>query len=317
MDADELLTPQVVDSFKLAKVHADYKKPITSLDFDASGELCLTTAGDDALRIYDCRSGDQSSKIFSKKYGCSFAKFTHRKTNVLYASTKEDDTIRYLSTHDNKFLRYFKGHTRRVTSLDISPTDDQFISASQDSSVRLWDLRSSHAHGQLNIGHDKNACVAFDQEGIVFGVGIASKAVKLYDVRNYSQGPFATFTLEEPTIEWVSVKFSNDGKSILISTRGEVMYLLDAFSGAIQNKLTGHENRGLSLDGCFTPDCQYVICGSSDGFIHFWNKETGNLENSLEGHREPITMVGFNPKFMMLASAEQNLGFWLPIPPEA
>lgn len=55
------------------------------------------------------------------------------------------DTIRYLSLHDNKYLRYFKGHKSRVTSLCMSPEDDTFMSASEDKTVRLWDLRSTNA----------------------------------------------------------------------------------------------------------------------------------------------------------------------------
>jgi WD40 repeat protein len=56
------------------------------------------------------------------------------------------DTIRYLSLHDNQYVRYFKGHKDKVTQLEVSPTDDMFISASCDHSVRLWDLRSPNCH---------------------------------------------------------------------------------------------------------------------------------------------------------------------------
>ena len=52
------------------------------------------------------------------------------------------DAIRYMSAHDNKYLQYFKGHTGRVTSLEVSPVDDTFISAALDNTVRLWDLNS-------------------------------------------------------------------------------------------------------------------------------------------------------------------------------
>ena len=56
--------------------------------------------------------------------------------------TNQIDAIRYLSLHDNQYLRYFSGHQKRVTSLDLCPVNDMFISASIDDSVRIWDLRS-------------------------------------------------------------------------------------------------------------------------------------------------------------------------------
>lgn len=48
------------------------------------------------------------------------------------------------------------------------------------------------------------------------------------------QGPFATFKLPlDRNCEWTGLKFSNDGKLILVSTNGGALRLLDAFKGAV------------------------------------------------------------------------------------
>ena len=48
----------------------------------------------------------------------------------------------------------------------------------------------------------------------------------------FSQGPFSTFHIQnEPNIEWTGVKFSSDGKMILLSASGGVIHLIDAFQG--------------------------------------------------------------------------------------
>lgn len=48
------------------------------------------------------------------------------------------------------------------------------------------------------------------------------------------QGPFATFKLQyDRTCEWTGLKFSNDGKLILLSTNGGALRILDAFKGAV------------------------------------------------------------------------------------
>lgn len=49
--------------------------------------------------------------LYSKKYGISHARFTHKPTNIIHASTKNDHALRYHSMHDNKYLAYFQGHT--------------------------------------------------------------------------------------------------------------------------------------------------------------------------------------------------------------
>ena len=48
----------------------------------------------------------------------------------------------------------------------------------------------------------------------------------------FSQGPFSTFHIQnDPNIEWTGVKFSSDGKMILLSASGGVIHLIDAFQG--------------------------------------------------------------------------------------
>ena len=54
----------------------------------------------------------------------------------------DGDTLRYLSLHDNHYVRYFKGHKAQVVCLEISPTDEQFLSAGLDDTVRLWNMAS-------------------------------------------------------------------------------------------------------------------------------------------------------------------------------
>ena len=47
-----------------------------------------------------------------------------------------------------------------------------------------------------------------------------------------SQGPFTTFKLQQDKdCDWTGLKFSPDGKLILVSTNGQVVRLIDAFQG--------------------------------------------------------------------------------------
>ena len=47
-------------------------------------------------------------------------------------STKSDHAIRYHSLHSNVYIRHFSGHTDKVTTLEMSPIEDQFLSCSLD-----------------------------------------------------------------------------------------------------------------------------------------------------------------------------------------
>ena len=109
---------------------------------------------------------------------------------------------------------------------------------------------------------------AFDPEGLIFATGINSESVKLYDLRSYDKGPFSTFKLErEKDCDWTEMKFSPDGKLILISTNGSVIRLLDAFQGQPIHSFVGHTNaKGQSLEASFSPDAQFVFAGEGMRF---------------------------------------------------
>ena len=89
---------------------------------------------------------------------------------------------------------FFRGHTKRVVTLCMSPTDDSFLSGSLDKTIRLWDLRSPNCQGLMQLAGRPVA--AFDPEGLIFAAGINSESVKLYDLRSFDKGPFSSFKLQ-------------------------------------------------------------------------------------------------------------------------
>jgi COMPASS component SWD2 len=84
--------------------------------------------------------------------------------------------------------------------------------------------------------------------------------IKLYDLRSFDkvislfyfvqkttsffvfflyQGPFSTFKLpKEKDCEWTNLKFSADGKTIMLTTNGNIIRLIDAFTGQLKHTLS-------------------------------------------------------------------------------
>ncbi|XP_060017661.1 WD repeat-containing protein 82 isoform X3 [Lagenorhynchus albirostris] len=214
------LTDSVLRSFRVAKVFRENSDKINCFDFSPNGETVISSSDDDSIVLYDCQEGKPKRTLYSKKYGVDLIRYTHAANTVVYSSNKIDDTIRYLSLHDNKYIRYFPGHSKRVVALSMSPVDDTFISGSLDKTIRLWDLRSPNC-----------------------------------------QGPFATFKMQyDRTCEWTGLKFSNDGKLILISTNGSFIRLIDAFKGVVMHTFGGYANsKAVTLEASFTPDSQFIM----------------------------------------------------------
>lgn len=102
--------------------------------------LCVAAT----INLINALEGKARKKIKCKKYGVELARFTHHEQCIIHTSKPPSDNnhdIRYLSLYDNLYLRFFTGHTARVTGLVMSPSDDRFLSASMDGTVRLWSLQ--------------------------------------------------------------------------------------------------------------------------------------------------------------------------------
>ncbi|ODM97674.1 WD repeat-containing protein 82 [Orchesella cincta] len=314
---DEIeFSDSVVCGLRVAKVFRENTDTINSIDFNAGGDMMISAGDDDQIIIYDCENGTIKRNLKSKKYGVSMVRFTHSRNTVIHGSTKIDDTIRYLSLYDNKYIRYFSGHTNKVTSLCMSATDDRFLSASLDRTLKLWDLRTPVCQGMMYL--QGKPIAAFDPEGLIFAAGMNNECIKLYDLRSFDKGPFCNFRLSHEKNEWASVKFSPNGKQILLTITGSsVIRVIDAFYGTPLHSLTDHKltSPTYSPEACYSPDSKYIFLGSEDGKIHVWNVESGRKVVILNGdHPRPLTCVQFNPKYMMMATACTDMSFWLPRP---
>ncbi|KAH8588177.1 WD repeat-containing protein [Bisporella sp. PMI_857] len=317
---------------------------ILSLNFDDEGALLLTSENDSTMQVYNVKEGKHSKSHISHKYGCAHAMFSHSSGCIIHSSTKINHTIRYLSTHDNSYLRYFEGHEQNVTNLALHPGSDNFLSCSEDNTVRIWDISTKNACGKLNL--NGAFLSAWDPSGNVFAVASpTAQAILLYDFRNYDKPPFSTFDVlkmspESMSKSWNKLEFSNDGKHILLGTSGRSHLLIDAFSGDLKAHLRRDEkgaSRRLAAgehnpegmdpnstdyiqqstgDACFTPDGRYVISGSRKNIL-VWDTlasaQSDNLKPSYElEYNGESGVSAFNPRYNFFASGDKEVVFWVP-----
>ncbi|GAB1320803.1 Histone H3 methyltransferase complex and RNA cleavage factor II complex, subunit SWD2 [Madurella fahalii] len=314
---------------------------VLSIDFDDPGELCMTSESDETIQIYNVKEGRHDKTLLSKKYGVKLAKFTHTSSSIIYASTKQNDAIRYLATHDNSFIRYFEGHEGAVTDLALHPGSDNFISCSVDNTARIWNIGTKQWTGRLFLNSPYLS--AWDPSGNVFAVAsLISGSILLYDYRSYEKGPFSVFDVlkargpadpEAAFRGWTKLEFSNDGKHLLLGSRGDGHFLLDSFDGNLKAylKKPGASTRRLGVgeteggnvessgECCFSPDGRYVLSGARSDLLVWDTMMTPGSDKVLDTahvleEKRETAVVAYNPRFNMIATADQELMFWLPDP---
>ncbi|KAJ6648704.1 WD repeat-containing protein 82, partial [Pseudolycoriella hygida] len=309
------LNDEVVRSFKVVKYFPEETDRINAIDISPNGELLVSCSADDVVSVYSCELGVRTDAFHTKKYGADLIQFADKDLRVIHSSTKVDDKIRYLSLSDYKYFHYFNGHVKKVVSLCVSHKQNTFLSTSLDKTLRLWDLRLPNCQHVINFNFVGRPTAAYDPEGLIFAVGVDSEFVRMYDSRMTGKAPFNTFKLNrEKECEWTTLKFSHDGKIIMISTNGSVTRLFDAFYGTPLHTLTGYiNNQHASIESSFSADSRFVFSGSSDGRLHAWNAATGHkICVFSSNHHSSLQCVKFNPKYAMLSTACSDVAFWLP-----
>ncbi|KDO25382.1 hypothetical protein SPRG_09323 [Saprolegnia parasitica CBS 223.65] len=325
----------VVRSYSIARVFpGDEDAVMTSIDFHRAGNVAVTARSDGTINAINCITGTSHKTILTKKYGVDLLRTTHHPDCLLWSSQNDanDHSVRYHSLFDNKFLRFYAGHTAKITSLMMHPTADEFLTASMDGTFRIWDIRSPDARGELKCGDaGRTISAAYDTDGLVFGVYTGDGIVRMYDARNFTDGPFAKFPLTDDSIAVVlrpllqqrkfngkldvlSLTFSPDQQHLLLSTNAGVLIQLDAFEGKLKRIFASHSNlSGTKLGVGYSPDGKFIACGADDGSICIYDAHSGAVTvPALQGHVGPVFDLQWNPQRHLLGSVHANTLFWLP-----
>jgi COMPASS component SWD2 len=246
-----------------------------------------------------------------RKYGVRLTRFLDYE-HVIHSSTV-DNTLRLLNITGDGYLRYFPGHADEVTSIAVSKSLT-FASAAKDSSVRLWDPRTQTRIKMMNF--PSLPLVAFHPTGDVIAVAYKSSIVELFAKNNFDESS-NKFEFEKiDGVEWTGIKFSDNGKNLLVTTNSSSILVFDAVLGKEKHNFRDFSNiHNEFIDACFTPvTSDFVFGGSADGKIHIWDMETSLKRLNLpSGYSGAAHHVAFNPKFMNLATTSdgKNLLLWI------
>lgn len=272
-------------------------------------------------------------------------KYTHHEQCLLVSSDQRSTDVRYLSLHDNKYLRSFQGHHGYISSISMSPLDDNFLTASIDKTIVKWDLSTPNEIARILLPASVGApLVQYDSSGLVFGVmtptismgRVEGHSIRLFDSRQLDGGPFQvispptqsyTTVLDEkyPDLDaeikqktlnsnWTSFQFTTDGSNILVNTDCDYVWTLDGFRPDVPPKILGPRKNegGSSLAACVTTDCKHVLLANGDNEIQVFDAESRDMVTTLSGHLATINCMAFNPRYDMFASGCVNTALCIP-----
>ena len=195
-----------------------------------------------------------------------------------------------------------KGHEQDIYSLDYFPSGDKLVSGSGDNTVKIWDVTTGQCLLTLSVEDGITTVAASPNMGKYIAAGSLDRSIRVWD----SETGYLVERLDSENEmnnghrdSVYSVVFTRDGKRIVSGSLDRTVKLwklahLDnnnVINGTSHCEVTyvGHKDFVLSVTT--SEDDKFILSGSKDRGVIFWNSETGEPLLMLQGHKKSVISV--------------------------
>jgi len=292
----------------------------------------LATGCNRTAQIYDVKTGAKicvlSDDSAAKAGDLYIRSVRFSPDGKLLATGAEDRQIRIWDIAKKRIRNVFDGHQQEIYSLDFSNDGRLIVSGSGDRTARIWDMTDGSSkvltiNDQDSLNSDAGVTsVAISPNGQFVVAGSLDTVVRIWDV--------ATGTLLERLRghrdSVYSVAFTPDGNGLISGSLDKTLKYWDVsalMSAAARRKegatdpspkkpgdkpipspctmdFVGHKDYVLSVS--ISHDGRWVISGSKDRCVQFWDSRNATLQFMLQGHKNSVISLDVNPTGGMLVT---------------
>lgn len=228
--------------------------------------------------------------------------------------TCSDQVIKMWNAKTGVPMKDLKGHTEIVTAVEWLHDGSGFISAGMDSRIIFWDKQGKQRDAWENVPIRITDIATAPNGSRFIAVGISREPVngkppyptpetqrfeKRVMIWNWEEKCLEESIVLEDFGEVTSVKISRDSRYVLIGHGPDEIQLWDLQdTPRLTRKFIGHRQGKNVIRSCFGGvDEHFIVSGSENGKVYIWQRETGQLLESLTGHGPgSVNCVAWNPK---------------------
>ncbi|MEM6453153.1 MAG: AAA-like domain-containing protein [Cyanobacteria bacterium P01_D01_bin.105] len=311
--------------------------PVYGADISPDQQLIASASTDGTARIWN-RDG-QEKAILSEHDGVVWAVAFSPKGNLI-ATTGQDRTVRLWSL-DGTLLKTMTGHDGAIWGVTFSPDGEFLVSTSVDGTAKVWSpdgvlIESLNSHSGVIWGVDvgpDGAIATASQDQTVRLWQLPSLKKTLYEseggITDLAFSPSGdTFlstnldgtvhywhrdgtllkTLGSHGVEAQAVAISPD-ETYVVSGSADNTAIVWSLGGERLATLTGHADAVYAVD--ISPDSQTIVTGSLDGVVKLWQRD-GTLQQTIDTEQIGLLGLEVSPdgKTLVTTGATHPLRFW-------
>ncbi len=237
----------------------------------------------------------------NQRYNSALTALNHLQT--LQGKTKTP-LSKFMNMPTGKCIATLVGHQglfAGVNAVAITADGQTLASASDDQTIRLWDLPTGKARSILRGHGNFVKSIAFHPtQPQILASGSKDRTIKLWDIQ--TRELLQTLTQHQQAVNALS--FSPDGEILGSGSADKTIILWQHRTGEIITILKGHN---LSINAiAFSPQAPLLASASMDTTIKLWDFSTGELNSTLTAHTAAVKALAFSPDGQYLATGGED-----------
>ncbi len=281
-------------------------------------EAAITNNFDRGVSIWDLK--DNKQKYFLKHTAyCKSACFS-ADGNLVGAGTMDNKVVVWRK-NNSEALYKLSGHIGTINSLAFTPDSKYILSASQDKTLKVWDLSSKTAKYTVKFPQYVNSVsVSPDGSKVLAACGNKQDVFRdePSDLYLFDLNTMGSYDADKSTVTKVlhghtksvnAACFSSKATLIASASVDNSVILWDATEGKKINTFSGHQSSVNAIS--FSSDDKYLFSGGEDGLLKVWDVKSKKCLGSFLSFDNGKDYVIFNDDnyYTCTKSGTRNLHF--------
>merc|ERR1719440_589030 len=277
--------------WKLMRVLSGHEGWVRTLAVDPSNEWFASSGNDRLIKIWDLASGTLKLSLTGHVSTVRSVAISDRHPYLFSAS--EDCEVKCWDLEQNMVIRNYHGHLSGVYCVKLHPTLNILATGGRDSSVRIWDMRTKMAVHVFG-GHTNAVCALESQASEPqFISGSMDRMVRMWDLAagkcsvTLTNHKKSIRALAIHPLEYTFVSCAADNNKVWKCPRGAFERNIQGHDAIVNGAVIREADQGSSI----------LIAGTDNGFLHFWDWQSGYKYQSMQTDPQPGSLSAENGIF--------------------
>jgi WD40 repeat protein len=211
-----------------------------------------------------------------------------------------------LAAPGGSLIRTLEGHTSTVWAVAVTSDGRRAVSASDDRTLRVWDLETGQTLCTLECHTFAVRAVAVTPDGRRAVSASRDQTLRFWDLESGQ----TLQVLQGHTESVWAVAVTPDGRRAVSASYSGILWLWDLESGQTISTLKGHTRLVSAV--AVTPDGSCAVSASDDQTLRLWDLKSGQTIRTFEGHTRAVRAATVTPdgRRAVSASDDRTLRVW-------